>query len=159
MPGMAYGYLIGVLVQGALVLLTLRAPRRPRFVAALGFRVASVYNEAPFLFIYLMLISTVPPLVAGQFASPAGWAMFGLGVLVMVGLAVIAWRGRKARPMVMRALSRGLGEGWRRTLDEELANGLRTGPPIANILFMPFVLRRRDVERVANIDYGEGFGG
>jgi hypothetical protein len=45
---MNFGYLIGVVIQGALVALTLTAPRRPRLLAGLGYRVASAYNEAPF---------------------------------------------------------------------------------------------------------------
>lgn len=56
---MTYGYLIGVLIHGSLVLLTLTAPRRPRVLASLGFRVAAAYNEAPFLFLYLMLAATI----------------------------------------------------------------------------------------------------
>lgn len=58
---MPFGSLIGVLIHGALVALTLTAPRRPRLLAGLGYRVASAYNEAPFPFIYLIVISSISP--------------------------------------------------------------------------------------------------
>jgi hypothetical protein len=45
-----YGYFIGVLVLGALVALTLVAPRRLQWLARLAYRVAAAYNEAPFPF-------------------------------------------------------------------------------------------------------------
>jgi acetyl esterase/lipase len=138
----SFGYLIGVLIHGALVALTLTAPRRPRLLAGLGYRVASAYNEAPFPFIYLIVISSITPVVGGQLVA-------GLGVLVVVGLLIIALRGARDRPVVEHALDDGLGTGWRESI-----HGVRKRPPLGRILFMPFVLRPRSVERVRNVSYG-----
>jgi len=54
----------------------------------------------------------------------------------------------------MQALEAGLGRGWREELGPAAASRLRDSPPLANILFMPFVLRPRGVERIANVSYG-----
>lgn len=150
---MPYGYLTGVLLFGALVSLTLVAPRRPRWLAGLAYRVAAAYNEAPFPFIYLIAVSSISP--AGQLASPAVAVVFGLAVLVMVGLGVIAWRGAQARPVVGLALDDGLGVGWREDTDPRLLAEVRDRPPIARILLMPFVWQPRRVERTRNIRYGD----
>jgi len=79
---MPLGYLLGTLLQGALVALTLTAPRRPRLLAGLAYRVASAYNEAPFVFIYLVVISSIDPLAGGRLDSPGGRVALVLGVLV-----------------------------------------------------------------------------
>ena len=150
---MPYGYLAGVLLFGALVSLTLVAPRRPGWLAGLAYRVASSYNEAPLPFIYLIAVSSISP--AGQLASPAVAVVFGLAVLVMAGLGVIAWRGAQARPVVGLALDDGLGVGWRADTDPRLLAEVRDRPPIARILCMPFVLRPSRVERTRSIRYGD----
>ncbi len=68
---------------------------------------------------------------------------------------IIAWRGLQAGPAVDHALSEGLGSEWRTDLDPGLAARLRRRLPLARILFGPFFFRRRDVERIANISYGD----
>lgn len=151
---MSIGYLIGVLIHGALVLLTLTAPRRPRALANLGYKVASAYNEVPFLFLYLILISTIQTLLEGPFGSTADWMILGAGLVVMAGLILIAWLGSRARPVINRALETGLGREWREELDSSVASRLRDGPPLANILLLQFVLRPRSVERIGNLSYG-----
>jgi hypothetical protein len=110
---MPYGSLIGVLIFGALVALTLIAPRRPRLIAGLSYRVASAYNEAPFPFIFLIVGSSIHPVAQGQLESRAGLVVLGLTLLVVFGLLVIAWRGARERSVVERALGDGLGAGWR----------------------------------------------
>jgi acetyl esterase/lipase len=49
----------------------------------------------------------------------------------------------------------GLGTGWRTAINADLAPRLRRRLPWARILFRPFFVRRGDVERVANISYGD----
>ena len=148
---MPYGYLAGVLIFGAIVLLTVTAPRRPRFLAGLAYRVASVYNEAPFLFMYLLIISSIGPVAGGRLASWAGRVVLGLGLLVILGLGLIAWWGAQARPVVEQSLDEGLGAGWRRISDPRPIAVLSYRPPIARVLLMPFVLRPRIVERVRDV--------
>jgi acetyl esterase/lipase len=151
---MPSGLLIGVLVQGALVALTLVAPRRPRFLARLSYRVAAAYNEAPFPFIYLLLGFSIVPVAQGQRESPAERVVLGLALLVVFGLLVIAWRGARERRVVERALDDGLGGG-RREDTGHLLDGIRKRAPLARILFMPFVMRPFSVGRVRNVRYGE----
>ena len=80
---------------------------------------------------------------------------FGLAVLTTIGLGVVAWRGLRAGPVGARALSEGLGAGWRTAVDPGIAARLRRRLPFASILFAPFFVRRRDVERIANVSYGD----
>lgn len=140
---MSIGFLIGALLHGALVALTLAAPRRPGWLVGLGHRVASVYNEVPFLFIYLLLIGMLPGVLRGEVRTVANWLILAVGVAVLAGLGVIAWRGAKARKAVESALKR----------DQKVEGPLRP-TPWAKILFMPFVFRGREVEKVADISYG-----
>jgi acetyl esterase/lipase len=55
-------------------------------------------------------------------------------------------------------MTEGLGAGWRAGLDPGLAARLRRGRPLARVLFGPFLVRRRDVERVADVRYGDAAG-
>jgi acetyl esterase/lipase len=80
---------------------------------------------------------------------------FGVAVLTTVGLVVVAWRGLRAGPAVDHALGEGLGPGWRAAIDAAMAARLRRRLPYGRILFAPFPLRRHDVERVANLPYGD----
>lgn len=152
---MPFGLLIGVLAFGAMVALTLIAPRRPRWLAGLAYRVAAAYNEAPFPFVLLVAATAIIPLVQGDITTPAGWAVIALAGLVVLGLLTIAWRGTRARPAVMRALDDALGTGWREEIHPSLAAGLRTRPPLLRILLMPFVFRPRGVRRTRNVRYGD----
>lgn len=151
---MPYGFLIGVLIQAALVALTLTAPRQPRFLVGFGFRVASAYNEAPFVFVYLIIISGIGPVTGAEVDSLSGLVVIGMPLLVIFGLLLIAWRGAQTRPVVERALQDGLGATWREKCRPGLLDGIRKRPPLARILFMPFVLRPRHVKRVRNVPYG-----
>jgi hypothetical protein len=85
--------------------------------------------------------------------------VFGLAALTSVGLGVIAWRGWRAGPAVARAISEGLGAGWRNELERQLASRLRHRLPWLRILFLPILFRRRDVERLRNLPYGDGAAG
>ena len=112
-------------------------------------------NELPFVAFYWLLASTLLAIGQGDIDSPGGWVAFGLAVLTTVGLVVVAWRGLRAGPAVDHALTEGLGAGWRTAIDA--GDGCWAAPPpsLARILFGPFFVRRRDVERVANISYGD----
>ena len=151
---MPYGFPIGALIQGALVALTLAAPRRPRWLAGLAYRVAAAYNEAPFVFIYLIAVFAIGPL-SGQLDSAGGKVALGLNTLVIVGLFIIASRGARERPVVEHALDDGLGSGWREATRPDLIERVRKRPPLARILFMPIVFRPARVKRVGNVPYGD----
>jgi acetyl esterase/lipase len=51
-------------------------------------------------------------------------------------------------------MAEALGPGWRSAIDPELAAPLRRRLPLARILLLPLSRRRHDVERVADISYG-----
>lgn len=147
---------IGYLVSVALVALcTLFALVQPHFLGNLSYRLGLVLNEVPIAGFYWLLAWTSLAFVQGDIASPGGWATVGLACLTTAGLAVVTWRGLQAGPAIEHAMAQALGAGWRTTISPELAARLRRRLPLARILFRPFFTRRRDVERVANISYGD----
>jgi acetyl esterase/lipase len=153
---MPFGYLVTVTFVAGCTLLAL-APPRPRHSSPSNksFWFGYLLNELPFLAFYWLLASTLLAFGQGDLASPGGWAALGVAVLTTVGLVIVAWRGLWAGPAVDHALDEGLGGGWRATVEPELAARLRRHLPWARILLWPLPLRRRDVERVANLRYGD----
>jgi acetyl esterase/lipase len=147
---------VGYLVSVALVALgTLFALVPLRSLGNLSFRLGLLLNEVPIAGFYWLLIWTALAFVQGDIDSAGGWATVGLAVLTTAGLAVLAWRGLQARSAVEHAMAEALGAGWPSAIDPELAARLRRQLPLARILFRPFFTRRRDVERVADISYGD----
>ena len=153
---MPVGYLITTGLIGSCTLFAL-APPKPRQSspsnksAWFGFLI----NELPFVAFYWLLASTALAIAQRDIASPVGWIALGLAALATVGLVIVTWRALQAGPAVDHALSEGLGSEWRTDLDPVLAARLRRRLPLARILFGPFFFRRRDVERIANISYGD----
>jgi acetyl esterase/lipase len=150
------GYLVTIALAGFCTVFAL-APPRPRRSSPSNrsYWFGFLLNELPFVGFYWLLASTLLAIGQRDIASKVGWLASALAVLTSVGLAVIAWRGLRARPAVDLALSDGLGVSWRTHIDAETALRLRRRLPWARILFGPFFVRRRDVERVANISYGD----
>jgi acetyl esterase/lipase len=149
------GYLVAVALVAWCTLSALAPMRRPRVLGAMSFFFGLVLNESPFVAFYWLLASTVLAIGQGSVDSPGGFVAIGLSVLTSCGLALIVRRSLRARAAVDRALHQGLSPGWRTTLDAVLAAELRRGLPWARILFGPVFFHRRDVERVANIRYGD----
>ncbi|MEV5571885.1 alpha/beta hydrolase [Spirillospora sp. NPDC052269] len=113
-------------------------------------------NELPFAaFFWMLLLPTVLAFAEGDIHSWGGWAIVVLAGVSSVGLAVIAYRAMGERARIERAMTDGLGEGWRDAVDADLARGLRRRPPLARIVFLPILRRRPDVRRVANLSYGD----
>lgn len=113
-------------------------------------------NELPFAaFFWMLLVPTALAFSEGDIDSPAAWAIVGLAVATLPGLAVIAHRAWGERDRIERAMTEGLGDGWRASIDADLAEGLRRRRPWARILFVPVFRRRWDVRRVANLSYGD----
>lgn len=150
---MPYGYLTGVLVFGALVVLTVIAPSRPRWLGGLAYKTASVYNEAPLLFAYLIVVFSFEPAINGD-PSPARITVLGLAGLVVIGFVYLSWRAARERPIVEEAINEGLGAGWRSETSEPLLAGVRRQPRTARILLFPFVTRPRQVVAHRNLTYG-----
>ncbi|MDQ6524531.1 alpha/beta hydrolase [Nocardioides sp. LHD-245] len=152
---MPVGYLISVLLVGSVTLLAIRPVYRPEPLGLASFLLTLLINEVPIAGLYLLLPATALAFAQGDIGTPGGWAVFGLALLVVLGLAVIARRTMLAGPAVERALAEGLGAGWRSETDPALRAGLRRGLPLGRILFLPFVTRRRDVTHVKNLSYGD----
>ena len=75
--------------------------------------------------------------------------------MTSAGLIVVAHRALRSGPVVEQALVDGLGADWRRELDPDLASRLRRHLPWGRILFVPWMFGRHDVERLANVSYGD----
>ena len=153
---MPVGYLVATATVAVGTLLAL-APRRPgRSIARrLGFAIGLAVNELPFVAFYWLLASTVLALAQGDVDSPVGWLGLALAVLATAGLVVVVRRALQTGRAVDDALREGLGSTWRAELDPGTAARLRRRLPWARILFAPLLFRRRDVERVANVRYGD----
>jgi acetyl esterase/lipase len=151
-----FGYLVSVLLMAACTLFAL-APPRPRQSSPsnLSFWIGYLLNELPFVAIWWLLAATLLAFGEGDIGSPGGWAAVGLAALTMVGLLVIVWRGLRAGRVVDRAIREGLGAGWPTAIEAGMTTRPRHHRPWARVVFMPFLVRRRDVERVANIRYGD----
>jgi len=146
-PVMPIGYLITAALAVWCTLLALVPPRHPQLLgfAAIGY--GYVPSELPYPVFYYLIASTL--LAAGQsnIDTPAGWAGLALCALAIAGLVLVTARTLRTGPVLDRALA------------EELGIGLPRRPlPVARIVFAPFLMRRRDVEHVAGISYGDAGG-
>lgn len=152
---MPIGYLVTVAFVAWLTFFAVAAPRHPWPVGRMSFYFGLAVNEVPFLALYWLLAATVFTLVEGDIDAPAGYGVVVLAGLVAVGLLVVAARGVRAARTVRDALADALGAGWRDTVDPSALRGLRRHRPIARILLAPFAVRRHDVERIADLRYGD----
>jgi len=149
------GYLVAVALVTWCTLFAL-APMRGGWIRGrLSWMFGFILNELPFVAFAWLLASTLLAIAQGDLRSPMGWTAFGLALLTTAGLAVIVRRALRTRPAVQHALAIGLGAHWRTAIDAPMAGGLRRRLPLASIMFAPLLVRRRNVERVADIPYGE----
>jgi acetyl esterase/lipase len=130
-------------------------PRRRGRFATVHYFSSMVINEVPVLAILGLAASTLLAWSQGDLDSTGGIVSLGVGLVVMAGLVVLAWRASGTRPALDRALDAGLGEGWRDQIDPGLAGGLRTDVPWLPGLLLPLRRRRGDVEHLRNLSYGE----
>jgi acetyl esterase/lipase len=154
MTGIPFGYLVGVILVALGTLFAVVPLRRPGAVGGMSFFLGPFVNELPFVAFDLLLVSTLLAVSEDDLATPGGWVAFGLAILATAGLAVVVRRGLGAGRAVDRALAEGLGSGWRSDLDQDPGASVGRHLPLARILLGPFFVRRRDVERIANISYG-----
>ncbi len=139
---MPIGFFISIAFIALCTLFAVAPPPRSR-ILGLASWLGMLVNELPFIALYWLVASTVLAFAQGVVANPIGYVALGLGVLTLLGLVMVVRRGAQARPVTERALR----------------DGLHVEPPsrrapLARVLFAPFAVRRRDVERLANIRYG-----
>ena len=151
---MPVGYLWSIAVVALGTLLALRPLRHPWPLGTLSFFFGIVVNELPFVVFFWLLASTLLALAQGGLSSPGGLAALGVAALTTAGLAVVAWRGLQAGPAIEQAMGE-LGAPRRQWSDPPAHPRLRSGYSLARILLTPFPLWRRDVERIANVSYGD----
>jgi acetyl esterase/lipase len=150
------GYLVSTLVLAVLRLLAI-APPRPRHSSSSNrmFLFGYLVNELPFVGLYWLAASTGLALTEGAPRSWLGRVALALAAATAAGLGLAAWQGFQARRVVDAALDAALGPRWRDSIDPVLAGRLRRRPPFGRILLAPFSVRRRNVERIADIPYGD----
>ena len=120
---MPVGYLVSVALVTLFALVPLGA------VGNLSFRLGLLLNEVPTLGFYWLVADTSLTFAKGDISSASGWATVGLAALTTAGLAVIAWRGLRARPVLEQAMAEALGADWRTAIDPGLAARLRRRLP------------------------------
>lgn len=127
------GYLIGLAV---LAFPVLRMPRLPMSLGTTVFLLNMSINELPVLAVLAFSASTGLALAEGDLTAPIA---VGAAALAAACLAVSVWRGTRTLSVVRRAMG-----------SIEVSGRL----PMWRILFLPFRVRPRGVERVANLSYG-----
>jgi acetyl esterase/lipase len=124
---------------------------RPRRLALLSWITSLVVLEIPFVFLYIVVGSNLPGVLDGG----TSWITLVLALATVAGLLVVVARSLRSGTVVEQALADGLGPRWRDELAPDLAGQLRRRRPWARILLLPWIFGRRDVERRANIAYGD----
>ena len=143
---MPIGYVVAVGLAAWCTLLAVAPLRRPRALALMSWRFGLLISEQPFLTFYWLVASTALAAAQGDLDSPGGWVALGLAGLTTVGLVVIAQRAWRTGPVADRALA---------DAGVQIASRRGRRLPYARILLAPFHVRRGDVERVANVSYGD----
>jgi acetyl esterase/lipase len=152
---MPIGYLVAMTLVALCTFFAVVSPSRPWPLGAMSFRFGLAINELPFVGLCWIVGSTLLAAGQGDLSSSGGLVGIGLAAVAAAGLVVVAWRGLRAGRVIEDALSEGLGAGWRTAIEAEAAGRLRRGLPLARILLRPFFVSRRDVERLADIRYGD----
>lgn len=147
---MPIGYLVST---GVIATVVLSAVSRHRPRRSSPFRLSFLFGWVinwPLVAFVVLLASTALAIAQNGVDSPVFWIGFVLAALASLGLLVLARRTQGTRAALERALSYGLGGGWRHGIDAALAAQLRRRPS----LLASRSVRRHRVERIANIRYG-----
>ncbi|HEY8217418.1 MAG TPA: alpha/beta hydrolase, partial [Acidimicrobiia bacterium] len=130
-------------------------PRRPTMLGFLVFLFGLLPSELPFVCLVWDVVLLVVFGMLGTFDSTLGVVAVALLALSAVGQIILAVRAAAAGPVVDRALRDALGATFDDEIDDALARDLRTRVPLPPVLLTPFVSKRRDVVRVADLAYGD----
>jgi acetyl esterase/lipase len=147
--------MVSVAIVAWCTLLALMPPRRTMALGIMSFLFGFALNELPFVGLGYLLVSAIIAVGPGGIDSFTAWATVGLAAVTTAGLVTVAWRGLRAGAAMDDALTQGLGTGWSTATDPLMSRQPRRRLPLGRIVLAPFVYRRRDVERIANISYGD----
>lgn len=149
---MPIGYLVTTSLAACGVLGALVPPRRPFILGVLSFVAGFALNELPFIAAAWLVGSTLLALDQTGLGSPVGVAAVAVAILAMAGLLLIVRRALLTGLALERALTVGLGAGWRGSAgDPRIRRRIMSG----RVLLAPFLMRRPDVTRIANLSYGD----
>lgn len=153
MSKLPIGYLIHVLFLACCTYFAVAPLHWPRFLRPLDTYFETI-NEIPFLALFWLIGSTSLAFSEGNITHPIGKLAFGLALLTASGLLASIYWGLQAAPTVNQALDAELEKGWRTSLTGEMKKQLQKKFS-AKALLGPFFRRRFDVQRIANIRYGD----
>lgn len=148
---MPWGYVAGTAIFSWCTFFAVVAPRRPQPLASMSFWFGLGLNEVPFVGLYVLVGSTALATAEGDLEAPGAKATGAVAAITAAGLAVSAWQGARTDRVVGQALDQGPGNGWRDLVHAPL----RRHRPWALILLLPAKMRRRDVQRIPDISYGD----
>jgi acetyl esterase/lipase len=152
---MPIGYVVSVAVLAGGILLGLRPLGRSGRLGKVTFFVSAAVNESPFLGLYLLLGVTLLAYAQGDLDTPIAWFALGFAGAGILAIPALVRRSLRASPAVERAVTKGLGEGWRSAIDPTLAQRLRRRLPWLRVLLAPLPFLYRDVQRISDISYGD----
>jgi acetyl esterase/lipase len=152
---MPIGYMVSVLVIAGGILLGLRPLSRSGPLGRISFFLSAGVNESPFLGLYLLFGVTLLAYGQGDLDTPMAWFTLALAGASVLAVPILVRRGLWARPVVERALMRGLGEGWRTAIDPVLGGQVRRRLPWLRILLAPLPFLYRDIQRISDVSYGD----
>lgn len=112
-----------------------------------------VTNEVPSLAILVLFIAAALTAVLGGLNTPLGWLAASLAAATFAGLVVVIWRQTRSGQAVARGLHEGLGPQWQDKVT--VAARLHQPASVGVALFTPIRVRRRSVEHLTDISYGD----
>ena len=104
-----------------------------------------------------LLASTMLCLAQGELWSASGLVGLAVTLCALAGLGTLVARALRTRRVLVQALmAYGLPQDRPDGLDPLSASALRRTRQVAAALLVPFLRRRRDVQRLADLAYGAG---
>jgi acetyl esterase/lipase len=151
---MAVGYLVPVAVLAFATACAVWPVARPGRLGLAVFLCGLVVNEVPLVVIGLLVLLTIVTWAGGDLSSVTGWIGLVLTVAAITSLLVVAYRAKGARSAVAGAWREILGDGHRSPPGRDGRPLVVPGAARRGAL-NPFRRRRRDVERIGGLSYGE----
>jgi acetyl esterase/lipase len=149
---MPVGYAISVAVLAVCTWLAV-APPHPRTSrpSRPSFWLGYLVEQLPFVALAWLAASTALAAIEGDLASPSAWPVVAVAVVTAAALGLVIRRQVRTSEAVTEALRATFGSAG----PAGSAGHVPYRPPWARIILLPFWFRRRDVERLADVRYGD----